>query len=141
MIDVKKHTRWEKEKNLFEKTPSPYFGKREWFMEEGVVVMKQGFFIVGFKFPKRYPFYAPVAKLMRPASLAKEFDLYKPAHKWSPQNKLVEVFDDYLTRFIPELTKMIDRFEKNYILFFGGEGLPTDIKNLVFDTSILLILG
>lgn len=110
-------------------------------MEEGVVVMKQGFFIVGFKFPKRYPFYAPVAKLMRPASLAKEFDLYKPAHKWSPQNKLVEVFDDYLTRFIPELTKMIDRFEKNYILFFGGEGLPTDIKNLVFDTSILLILG
>jgi len=146
-IEIRKNVRLGKEKTLFEKTPSPYFGKREWFMEEKVIVIKQGFFVVGFSFPKKYPFYAPVAKLMRPNILAKEYDedrcQFKPMslHKWSPQNKLTEVFDDYITRFTPELTKMIDSFEKNYILFFGFEELPTDIKNLVFDVSILLILG
>lgn len=168
MIDVRKYTRLEKEKTLFEKTPSPYFGKREWFTEEKVIVMRQGFFMVGFSFPKKYPFYAPVAKLMRPNILAKEnqikdhacsrvqsfnddcdfcnvCDVYKPTSlckwKWSPQTKLVEIFDDYIARFTPELTKIIDSFEKNYVLFFDGSELPTDIKNLVFDVSILLILG
>jgi ubiquitin-protein ligase len=154
-IEIRKNVRLGKEKTLFEKTPSPYFGKREWFMEEKVIVMKQGFFMVGFSFPKKYPFYAPVAKLMRPNILVKEnqnkevcdlcniCDLYKPISlcKWSPQNKLSEVFDDYIDRFTPDLTKIIDGFEKNYILFFGFEDLPTDIKNLVFDVSILLILG
>lgn len=143
MIEISKNVRLGKEKTLFEKTPSPYFGKREWFAVERVVLVRQGFFIIGFSFPKNYPFYAPVARLMRPNVLAKEFNLYKPAslHKWSCQNKLIEVFDDYIARFTPELTKIIDSFEKNYILFFGDSELPTDVKNLVFDVSILLILG